>query len=158
MVENQIGLIKQRKLSLYISPILILVIILSAALYIPTITEANKYSETLNVNIEEASYWLKSYDPDYKSKIVFSDIWPYSSWFLQMNVQKMPQFKNNKKHYLSLKNYSPTKEDSDFANQFLVENNAYYYFSIRDWVDLNDYDPINKFGYVTVYKKTGLNK
>lgn len=153
IVENQIGLIKQRKLTFYIAPIFILVIILSTAFYIPTIPGANKHTETLNDNIEEASYWLVSYDHDYKSKIVFSDIWPFSGWFLQMNVEKMPEFKNNEKYYLNIKDYNPTKEDSDAANNFLVENNAYYYFSIRDWVNLNDYDPINKFGNVTIYKR-----
>lgn len=153
IVENQVGLIKQRELTFYLAPILILVIILSTAFYIPTITVANKYSETININFKEASYWLINYDSDYKSKIVFSDLWPYSGWFLQINVGKMPEFKNNEKYYQNIKDYKPTKEDSDAANNFLVENNAYYYFSIRDWVNLDDYHPINEFGYVKIYKR-----
>jgi hypothetical protein len=153
IVENQVGLIKQRKLTSYLAPIFILVIILSTALYISTIPDANNTLKTVNINMGEASHWLVNYDPDYKSKIVFSDLWPNTAWFLQMNVQKMPEFKNNQKYYLNLKDYSPTKEDSDAANNFLVENNADYYFSIRDWVNLNNYDPINKFGYLTIYKK-----
>lgn len=153
IVENQVGLIKQRKLTSYLAPIFILVIILSTALYISTIPDANNTLKTVNINMGEASHWLANYDPDYKSKIVFSDLWPNTAWFLQMNVQKMPEFKNNQKYYLNLKDYSPTKEDSDAANNFLVENNADYYFSIRDWVNLNNYDPINKFGYLTIYKK-----
>jgi 4-amino-4-deoxy-L-arabinose transferase-like glycosyltransferase len=153
IVENQVGLIKQRKLTSYFAPIFILVIILSTAFYIPTITDANNNLKTDNINMEEASHWLVNYDPDYKSKIVFSDLWPNTAWFLQMNVRKMPEFKNNQKYYLNLKDYKPTEEDSDSANNFLVENNADYYFSIRDWVNLNNYDPINKFGYLTIYKR-----
>ncbi|MCE5213546.1 MAG: glycosyltransferase family 39 protein [Methanobacterium sp.] len=154
IAENQVGLIKNRKLTFYLAPLLVLVILVSTAFYLPTIQDGNVYYQTLNINMKEASDWLVSYDPDYKSKIIYSDIWPHSGWFLQMNIGKMPEFKGNEKHYLNIKNYTPTKDDSIAANNFLVENNVYYYFSIRKWINLDNYTPINKFGIVTIYKKT----
>lgn len=153
IAEKQIGLIRKHKLTYYMAPFLILVILLSTAFYLQTIPEGNVYYQTININIEEASIWLISYDPDYKSRIIYSDIWPHSGWFLQMNIGKMPEFKGNEKHYLNLKNYTPTIEDSNSANNFLVENNVYYYFSIRNWTNLNNYTPLKSFGYVTIYKK-----
>lgn len=154
ITENQLGLIRKRKLTVYLAPIIIVVLLLSTAFYLPTIPEANTYDENLNINIQEASNWLINYDPDYKSQIIFSDIWPHSAWFLQMNIQKMPEFKGNEKYYLGIENYNPTEEDSVAANNFLIENNAYYYFSIRNWTNLNNFTVIKKFGLVTIYKRT----
>lgn len=153
ITEKQIGLIRNRKLTYYLAPVLVTVILISTIFYLPTIAEGNVYQKTINSNMEEASQWLIKYDPDYKSKIIFSDLWPYSGWFLQTNIGKMPEFKGNERHYLNLKNYTPTLEDSNAANNFLVENNVYYYFSIRKWVNLNNYRPLIKFGFVTIYKK-----
>ena len=154
ITENQLGLIRKRKLTVYLAPIIIVVLLLSTAFYLPTIPEANTYDENLNINIQEASNWLINYDSDYKSQIIFSDIWPHSAWFLQMNIQKMPEFKGDEKYYLGIENYNPTEEDSIAANNFLIENNAYYYFSIRNWTNLNNFTVIKKFGLVTIYKRT----
>ena len=153
-MENHFGLIKERKLSFYLVPIFVLVILLSTFFYLTSIPEANEYTKTLNNNIEEASYWLMNYDSNYKSEVIYSDLWPNSGWFLQTNVQKMPQFLNNKAYYNNLKDYKPTEQDSEAANDFLVLNNAYYYFSFRNWTNLHNYVPIKKFGFVTIYKRT----
>jgi hypothetical protein len=104
--------------------------------------------------MEAASHWLMNYDPDYKSKIIYSDLWPHSGWFLQTNVQKMPQFKDNKAYYNNLMDYKPTEQDSIDANNFLVSNNAYYYFSIREWINLSNYTLIKKIGLVSIYRRS----
>lgn len=154
IMENHFGLIKQRKLTFYLAPLFVLIILLSTFFYMVSIPEANEYSKTLNNNWEDAGHWLMNYDPNYKSKVIYSDLWPHSGWFLQTNVQKMPQFLNNKTYYNNLKDYKPTEQDSESANDFLVANKAYYYFSFRDWTNLRNYTPIKKFGFVTIYKTT----
>lgn len=42
---------------------------------------------------------LADYNPNFKEKIIYSDIWPYSGWTLQMNVRKMSQFRDNQAIY-----------------------------------------------------------
>lgn len=153
LLENQIGLIKKRKLTTYVVPIVVLVILISTTCYITTIPKANENSKTININIEDASQWLINYDPEYKSKVIYSDLWPLSGWFLQTQVQKMPQFKDNKTYYYSLKDYKPTRQDSEDANGFLVENSAEYYFSTVNGLNLTSFKPIKQFGIVIIYKR-----
>jgi hypothetical protein len=152
-VENCIGLIKQRKLTFYLAPLLIVVMLLSTVFYLSTIPEGNENIKNLNKDMEDASQWLINYDHDYKSEVIYSDRWPISGWLLQTNVQKMPQFKDGKTYYNNLADYKPTEQDSEAANNFLVTNKAYYYFSLHDWTNLSDYVHIKKFGYITIYKR-----
>lgn len=153
LVENQVGLIKNKKLTFYLAPLIVIVLIISTFYYVPSIESANQKTKILNDDMSVASLWLANYDPAYKSKVVYSDLWPHSGWYLQMNVGRMPEFQNNKTYYNSLKNYEPTDQDSIIANEFLVENNAEYYFSIRNWVNLSSYKPIKQFGDVIIYKR-----
>ena len=153
IIENQLGLIRNKNLTFYLTPVLVLVIIVSTSFYLMSIPQANEYSKSLNKDMEAASQWLINYDPDYKSKVIFSDLWPHSGWFLQTDVQKMPEFKDNKSYYNSLKEYKPTKEDSIVANNFLIEHNAYYYFNFREGLNLTDYKVLKKFGIVTIYQR-----
>ena len=37
----------------------------------------------MNENIIHASDWFMNYDPDYKNKVIYSDIWPYFGWYLK---------------------------------------------------------------------------
>lgn len=153
IVENQVGLIRQKKLTFYLAPLLVLVILISTSFYLASIPSANEYSKSLNKDMEAASQWLVNYDPNYKTKIIYSDLWPHSGWFLQTDVQKMPQFKDNKTYYNSLRDYKPSKQDSEAANNFLVAHNAYYYFNFREGLILTDYKVINKVGLVRLYQR-----
>ena len=36
-----------------------------------------------------------SYDPNYKNKNIYSDLWPNFSWYLKTNVKPVPIFKDN---------------------------------------------------------------
>lgn len=153
IVENQVGLIKQRKLTFYLAPLLVVVIILSTSFYLLSIPQANEYNKALNTDMEAASQWLINYDPSYKSKVIYSDLWPHSGWFLQTYIYKMPQFKDNATHYNSLKEYNPSIQDSEAANNFLVVNNAYYYFSIYPGLVLRDFKLLKRFGVVSIYQR-----
>ena len=86
----------------------------------------------------------------YKSKVIYSDLWANSGWDLQTNVQMMPEFQNNQAN-MDLKDYTP---DSKACNNFLVKNNAEYYFSITNGLNLSSYIPIEQFGKVIIYKRS----
>lgn len=153
MLENQVGLIKQKKLTFYLVPLLVIVILISTSYYLATIPKANEYPKSLNSDMTVASQWLINYDPGFKSKVIYSDLWPHSGWYLQTGVKRMPEFKDNKTYYNSLMEYKPSKQDSEVANNFLVANNAEYYFSIRTGLNLTSYIPIKQFGTVIIYKR-----
>lgn len=154
LIENQIGSIKKRKLTFYLAPILVIIIIISTSSYLPSIENANQGIKSFDNDMASASHWLTNYDPTYKSKVIYSDLWPNSAWYLQTNVQMMPEFQNNQKYYNSLNNYTPNKQDSIAANNFLLNNNAKYYFSIRNGLNLSSYIPIKQFGNVIIYKRS----
>lgn len=149
LIENQIGLIKQRKLTFYLAPLLIIIIIISTTFYLPTILTVNQGNNEFNIDMAAASHWLINYDPNYKSEVIYSDLWANSGWDLQTNVQIMPEFQNNQT-YIGLDNYKP---DSEAVNNFLVNNNAEYYFSITNGLNLSSYIPIKQFGKVIIYKR-----
>ena len=153
IIENQIGLIKQRKLTFYLAPLLVMIIIISTSFYLPSILSANHENNNLNIDMASASYWLTNYDSAYKSKVIYSDLWANSGWDLQTNVQMMPEFQDNKPN-MNLKDYKPNRQDMESDNSFLVENNAEYYFSIRNGLNLSSYTPIKQFRNVIIYKRS----
>ena len=63
LIENQIGLIKQRKLTFYLAPLLVIIIIISTSFYLPSILTANEGNNNLNIDMASASHWLINYDP-----------------------------------------------------------------------------------------------
>ncbi len=65
----------------------------------------------------------------------------------------VPVFKDNKSYYGGVKDTNFTQQDSNAFNSYLVENNADYYISIRDGLNLTSYKPIKQFGIVIVYEK-----
>lgn len=135
------------------SIILIFIILLSTISYLPSIQEDNINHKLMNKNIESASSWLTNYDPDYKDKIIYSNLWPYSGWNLKMNVGMMPIFKDGQKYYTGVKEYNLNQQDSNEFNNYLVSNNAYYYFSVIQGLNLTSYIPIKQFGNIIIYKK-----
>ena len=88
-----------------------------------------------------------------KTKNIYSDLWPNFSWYLKTNVKMVPVFKDNKSYYGGVKDTNFTQHDSNAFNSYLVENNADYYISIRDGLNLTSYKSIKQFGIVIVYEK-----
>ena len=132
--------------------ILTLIILFSNATLIPTIRQANNGDLIANQQIEMASQWFVNYDPNYKNQNIYSDLSPNFSWYLNTNVKQIPVFKNNQT-FIGVNNDSFTQEDSNEFNNYLVTNNADYYFCIRNGLNLTSYKPIKQFGNVIIYKR-----
>ncbi len=132
--------------------ILTLIILFSNATLIPTIRQANNGDLIANQQIEMASQWFVNYDPNYKNQNIYSDLSPNFSWYLNTNVKQIPVFKNNQT-FIGVNNDSFTQEDSNEFNDYLVTNNADYYFCIRNGLNLTSYKPIKQFGNVIIYKR-----
>ena len=45
-----------------------------------------------NEQIQSASQWFESYDPNYENQNIYSDLWPNFSWYLKTNVKPVPIF------------------------------------------------------------------
>jgi 4-amino-4-deoxy-L-arabinose transferase-like glycosyltransferase len=146
--------IKNRNVTHYLfSVFLIFLIIFSTYSYLPSIGETNNYLKQLNDNTITISAWLVNYDPEYKNKIIYSDIWPYSGWYLKMNIRKMPQFINNQAIYTAVTNYNYTAQDIMAYNHELDVNHADYYFSRRKGLNFTNYKPIKQVGTLTLYQR-----
>ena len=154
-VSNLIKLkIKNKKVVFPILAIFLTIIMLiSSSSQIPFILDVNNDNVVANENIQTACQWFESYDPDYKSENIYSDIWPNFSWYLKTNVKPVPIFKDNQTFPNGVKNPTFNQEDSNAYNRYLESNNADYYFSVRQGLNLTSYTPIKEFGYVTIYKK-----
>lgn len=146
--------IKNKNITQYIFGIFLILLIISSALsYLPYVTTANDDLKLLNKDINSSSNWLIETDPDYKNKVIYSDFWPYSGWFLQRNVSKMPIFRNNQVIYTGSKDLNFTDQDRFEYNRELNSHNADYYFSIRKGLNFTNYKPVKQFGSVILYKK-----
>ena len=145
---------KNRNVTHYLfSGFLIFLIIFSTYNYLPSIGETNKHLTELNEGNNNISVWLMNYDPNYKNKVIYSDIWPYSGWFLQRNVSKMPQFHNNQTIYTGAKDYNLTAQDLMDYNGELDSNKADYYISITPGLTFVNYRPIKQFDRVILYQR-----
>lgn len=153
ILENQLRLIKNRKLSVYIIPVLVLLIIMSTSFYLPSLALANQDNKNIDKDMEEASKWLFNHDSAYKSKVIYSDLWALSGWYLQTEVRKMPKFVGNMIYYYSAPAHNITKGDIIKINDELVRNQADYYFSVHDELNLTNYTIIQKFNQIIVYKR-----
>ena len=133
---------------------LTVIIVLSTATQIPNILQANNDKVTTNEQIELASQWFVSYDPNYKNQNIYSDLWPNFSWYLKTNVKPVPIFKNNQTiKEGGVTNNTFNQADSNQYNNYLLTNNADYYLCVRPGLNLTSYNPIKKFGIITIYKK-----
>ena len=136
-----------------LSTILVTIILLSTACYIPSILATNGDKVIQNQDIESASQWFANYDPNYKDQNIYADLYPNFSWYLKTNVQVVPVFKDNQIFYNGVKNYTFNQADSNAFNTYLINNHADYYLSIRHGLNLTSYTPIKTFGQVTIYKR-----
>ena len=132
--------------------ILTLMILLSTAAFLPVIKEVNNNNKISNEQVTLISEWFITYDSNYKNKIIYSDLWPYFAWSLKTNVKMMPIFKNNQIYSGGIKNSTFSPQDSIAFNNFLVNNNADYYFCVQQ-INLTSYKPIKQFGNLIIYKK-----
>jgi 4-amino-4-deoxy-L-arabinose transferase-like glycosyltransferase len=135
------------------SVVLILLTLVSAFTYLPTISETNAHLKVMNENSVTMSSWLENYDPNYKEKVIYSDYWPYTAWNLQMNVNKMPIFRDGQVLYTGAKDYNFTEQDIIKYNQVLDDNKADYYFSRVGSLNLTNYRSIKQIGDFILYER-----
>lgn len=133
--------------------ILTVFILLSTASLLPSIEDRFQGIKVTNEKIAIASEWFINYEPDYKNKVIYSNLWPYLAWHLKTDVKIMFTFKNNQAYLGGVKdNTTFTQQDNLASNNYLVDNNADYYFS-SDAINLTSYKPIKQFGSVTIYER-----
>lgn len=137
-----------------IAIILTAVILLSTASYLPTVKQANEDNKITNENIVLASQWLMNYDPDYKNKVIYADLWPNFGWYLKTSVKMMPVFMNGQSYSGGVKEFNITSQDNSVYNYELNSNNADYYFCVHKGLNLINYKPIKQFGKWIIYEKT----
>ncbi len=127
-------------------------ILFSTFSQLPIIMQSNNGITLTDEQIKTASYWLISYDQDYKSKNIYSDLSPNFSWYLNTDVKQMPVFNN-----LTGSNGKNSTFDQNIAiNNYLLTNNADYYLCDIQGLNLNSYIPIKQFGNITIYKRNNI--
>lgn len=146
---------KGKNLTFYVLSItLICVMLLSTVSYLPSLPEANHETKVTNDVVSSASSWFISYDPSYKNKVIYSDIWPYLGWYLKTDVKSIPLFKDNQKFYDNVKDPNFTAEDNAAFNNELQNINADYYFCTWQELNLTSYTLIKRFGTLAIYERT----
>lgn len=135
-----------------ISLILTLLILLSTASLLPAILKDNQEYKYSNEQIALASQWFSKYEPNYRNKNIYSDVWPYLAWFLRTDVKFVPTFKDNQGYFGGVKNATFTQNDSLAFDRYLVENHADYYFCVLD-INLTSFKPIKRFGSLIIYQR-----
>ena len=136
-----------------IAVLLTSLMLLSTSSQIPAILQENQDNVIFNEQIQSASQWFVNYDQNYKSQNIYSDLWPNFSWYLKTYVKSVPVFHDNKTFLVGVVDFNFTQADSNAYNQYLVSNNAEYYFSVRNGLNLSSYYPIKVFGDLIIYKK-----
>ncbi len=137
-----------------ISIALIFMVLSSISPFLNTFEQENIGMKTLNEKSVIAAEWLAHYDPEYKDKVIYSDIWPYSAWYLQMNVKKMPIFKDGGAYFFGVNDYGISPQDNLAFNQELKKGNAEYYICVRTELNLTSYVLIKKVDDLWIYKKS----
>jgi len=145
---------KDKNLTLcLVTIILIAMMFLSVSSQLQGIEKDNQNNKIFNQDAQAASNWLMNYDQNYKSKLIYADLWSYFGWFLQTNVGKMPIFRNNQTLYVGAKDYNFTEQDKVAFNNELEKIKPDYYISAWPEVNFTSYQPIQKFGTVTIYQR-----
>jgi 4-amino-4-deoxy-L-arabinose transferase-like glycosyltransferase len=145
--------IKIKNLTSILSLILIAIMLVSTISYVPGIINNNEPTKEKVEMSVLASNWLKNYDPNYKNKVIYADYWSYFSWYLKMDVKPMLVYKDGEAYTYQLKDYKVDKLSNIAYNNELNQNNAYYYFSNRECLNLAYYKPIKQFGFITLYQR-----
>ncbi|MFA0833705.1 MAG: glycosyltransferase family 39 protein [Methanobacterium formicicum] len=116
--------------------ILVFMMLIAAADYITGIYDHESQNVVELNEIKMASQWLEVNDPQYLDKNISSDQWPYFSWYLKTNVTQVQLSNSNK----------------DYENN-LNTDNANYFLTVKEGLNLTNYQLIKQFGYVTIYKR-----
>lgn len=90
--------------------------------------------------LEEGAKMMKTYDPQYKEKVIFSDQWPALSWYLKTDVQR---------------GYPQDFKTSDEFSQMLKNSNATYFISTygRGALSMEGYSIATHDKIVYIYKR-----
>ncbi len=93
--------------------------------------------------LEEGAKMMKTYDPQYKEQVIFSDQWPALSWYLKMDVQR---------------GYPQDFKTSDEFSQMLKNSNATYFISTngRGSLNMEGYSKVANDKIVYIYKRNGV--
>lgn len=116
-------------------------------------SKKDSVKESTVKDVISSSKWFKNYDPDYKTKVIYSDYYPYSTWYLRTDIKKMPILKDNNEIYAPLKNLSLDNDDFKQYENKLLTNNADYYFCVNTKLNLTSYKIIYNSGNVYIYQK-----
>jgi len=154
-ISNKIKFkIKNRNITFTIIAIILASLILfSTAYQLPHIYKINSNIKADNQDMESASQWIMTNIPDYKNQSIYADLWPNLSWYLKMNVEPVFGFKDNKVYRGGLGDDNFTQQDSNAYNSYLVGNNAEYYLSVHQGLNLTSYKPIKQFGNLIIYQR-----
>ena len=115
--------------------------------------EENKGIKSLNEKSAAADKWLINYDPQYKEKVIYSDLWQFSAWHLKTNVKKMPIFQDGEAYYFGVKKYSISPKDNLEYNKELKSGGADYYICIRPELNLTSYRSVYRINDLIIYKR-----
>jgi 4-amino-4-deoxy-L-arabinose transferase-like glycosyltransferase len=145
---------KKKNLTLYIfSVILVLSMITFTFAQFESIKTANMGNRLFNEEVTGACNWLMDHDPEYKSKVIYADYWAMFAWHLQMDVGKMPTFRNNTTILLGAKDANFTEEDKKAYDRELNKINPDYYFFTWGEINFTNYKAIKRYGDVTIYQR-----
>jgi 4-amino-4-deoxy-L-arabinose transferase-like glycosyltransferase len=133
-----------------IALILTAIILSSTATQLPIIMNANNGITLADEQVKTASQWIINYDPDYKNKIIYSDLSPNFSWYLHTNVKQMVIPNNNQ----TISNGNDTSKQDTAIDNYLITNDADYYLSVIPGLNLSSFKSIKQFGNVTIYQRT----
>lgn len=150
---------KGKNLTLYLIVVILSILMLFSTInHFEAIKTANMNNKYVNQDIYEVSHWLMDYDPQYKSKVIYADLWYGFGWYLQMNVGKMPIFKNNQSMYVGPEDFNFTMEDNAAFDQELERVQPDYYISYwGTWGNMTftSYEPVHQYRTFTVFKRKG---
>ena len=145
---------KNKNLTLYtFSALLVILMVLFTFAQFESIEKANMGNKVFSEDVRDASNWLKNYDHDYKSKVIYADYWAMFAWFLQMDLGKMPSFRNNQTILLGAGDNNFTAEDKKAYDRELNKTNPDYYFFTWGKINFTNYKAIKSFGDVTIYER-----
>ena len=146
--------IKNRKITFNLFAVfLVAMILLSPLSYLSDFQENNYEIKVSDGQINSAGQWLMNYDPNYKNKVIYSDLWAGNAWYLRTHVGMMPIFKDNQKFYCGVKHCSFNSNDNKAFNSYLDSNNVDYYFCVRKGLNLTGYKAIKQFNNLVLYER-----
>jgi hypothetical protein len=111
---------------------------------------ANNDITLADEQVKMASQWVINYDPDYKNKIIYSDLSPNFSWYLNTTVKQLVLPTTNQT--ISNGNHVTSNQDVAIDN-YLITNGADYYLCDIQGLNLNSFKSIKQFGNVTIYQR-----